>query len=168
MCDKNNSYMPTGKTHINVKISVSEIRAGLKKLIRSEHSELISEMIVSNLAETEEGLSQLYLAMSGVRVQFRFKVFDEVWVKFSSLATWRMDKEKMQAADLMFKGMVKGTIVEMNPHKTLPYKVKYTYRGKDDVEGTDDYWLDESNLVRRTDNELLEEVLNGGGDDVPF
>ena len=78
------------KTHISVDIAVEDIRAALKKLICSDHSQLIGDVIIDNLLETDVGVKQLYLAMSGVREILKFKALDEVYIKYDYLYTSRI------------------------------------------------------------------------------
>lgn len=142
-------------THIKIEVKIDDIRAGLQKIIRSDHSSLIAETIVTHLLNTEEGLKQIYLAMSGVKVCPQFKVLDKVLVKLDALATWRIDKEKTQEKGLTFKGYMKAVISEVNMTLSLPYCVSYIYIASSGQEEKDTYWLDEKSIQLSNAEEIL-------------
>ena len=142
------------KEYINVQISVEELRAGLQKLIRSEHSFLISETIINHLAGTPVGLARLYQSMAGVRKTFKFKPLDEVYVDFHSLSTYKMDKDKMIASGLIVKDFVLCTVAEVSPFTDYPYKVKYTYIKPDGTKEVDDSWVKEDYLKFNVDQKI--------------
>lgn len=117
--------MTKKKESITINVNVEDIQAGLRKLLRSEFAPLIAEIIIDNLATTEVGLDQLYLAFSGVKKQIKFNVLDQVYVKKSKCATWKMDEDAMKKADMIFKGAVRAEITEINPCKKDPIAIKY-------------------------------------------
>lgn len=147
--------MSNYKTHIKIEVAIDDIRASLQKVIRSDYSPLIAETIITNLLKTEEGVKQLYLAMSGVKVCAKFKVLDKVLVKLDALATWRMDKDKTHEGGYTFKDKMKGVISEVDITATLPYRVSYKYISPSGQEEKDDYWLDEKNIELSNSNEII-------------
>jgi hypothetical protein len=149
------------KDKITIEVTTEQIRAGLQKLIRSEHSALITQQIIDNLSITDQGLSQLYQALSGVRPHFKFKVLDTVFIPFDSLATWRMNKENMTAANILFKDKVKGVIKQVDTLRTYPYLVEYTLINDTKEESIDETWVKENYLWSRIENELIEHTVEG-------
>lgn len=119
----------SSKDHILVKISKEQIRTQLKKMLGSEHCDLISQVIIDNLSETEVGLTQLYKAFSGLKDQLKYKAGQVVWVKVSTLYSWRIEKDKMVQAGMIHQDQVMALITEINETKLLPYKIKYAYIG---------------------------------------
>jgi hypothetical protein len=141
------------KTEISISVTVNEIRAGLQKLIGSEHSQVITEAIIENLAETEVGLIQLYRAMSGIKDSVPFRVMDEVWVNFDSLPTWRMDRDKMGASPgLIFKDRLRCTIGDINLQKADSIYVKYRIIDSAGIEKDDTYWVNARNVHPATED----------------
>lgn len=147
--------MSKDKTHIKIEVAIEDIRKTLQSKIRSEYSELMARIIVTHLGKTEEGIRQLYLAISGIEVCSKFKVLDKVLVKLDALATWRMDKEKTHENGFTFKGYMKGVISEIDMTLTLPYCVTYTYVSSGGQEETDTYWLDEKSIQLANVDEIL-------------
>jgi hypothetical protein len=156
--------MSDKKSYVDVRIEVEEVRAALKKIIRSDFNNLIAEVIIDNLNETEVGISQLYLAMSGVRKLPRFKVLDEIYAEVPSLASWRMDKSRMETEKMLFQGKVKCKITDINLQRRDSYHVEYTFLdnklGSTPIKDT--YWLNEDKMKLSTDKEIIE------GEDLPF
>lgn len=117
--------MTKKKESITINVNVEDIQAGLRKLLRSEFAPLISQIIIDNLATTEVGLDQLYLAFSGIQKKIKFNVLDEVYVKKMKCATWKMDVDAMEKADIIFKGAVRAEITEIDPCRKDPIAIKY-------------------------------------------
>lgn len=135
--------MSKEKTHINIEVKIDDIRAGLQKLIRSDYSSLIAETIVTHLSITEEGLKQVYLAMSGVKVCAKFKVLDKVLVKSDTLPSWRMDLDKTKEAGYSVKGLVKGNIQDIDMTQSSAYQIYYKYLNSAGEEHIDTIWINE-------------------------
>jgi ribosomal protein L21E len=154
------------KTHIDVKVSVESIRDGLKKLIISEHSQLIADVIVSNLAQTDVGLAQLFRAMSGIRDKLKYKVGDSVLAVPGSLDSWEFDKDFMTQQGLIVQGRVKAKVLEVKPFKKEQYKLVYTCLKMGRSEGKE-----VQSMVEEKDicyEEEWPENLDLEGDDLPF
>ena len=147
--------MSNYKTHIKIEVAIDDIRANLQKMIRSDYSPLIAEIIITNLLKTEEGVRQLYLAMSGVKVCAKFKVLDKVLVKLDALATWLMDKDKTRERGFTFKEKMKCVISEVDMTASLPYCVSYTYIASSGQEEKDTYWLDEKSIELSGADEII-------------
>ncbi len=134
--------------HINLKVKTEDVRAGLQKVIRSEHAHLISNVIIEHLGLTGLGVEHLILALSGIEVTPRFKVLDKVYVKFDSLPTWRMNKEKMIANKMIIKDCIEATVVEVDMLVKSPYKLTYNFmHNSDDEIHKDNYWMEESQAI---------------------
>lgn len=118
------------KTHIDIKVTLDELRLSLQKLIKSEHSSLITEVIVNNLKTTEVGLEHLYKSFSGMKVVPKFKVLDEIYVKYQYLGSWRNDKNTMIEHNMLFKDHVKAVVIGIDMTKNYSVQIKYTGRDK--------------------------------------
>jgi len=111
------------KTHIDVTISVESIRDGLRKLLISEHSALITKVIIGQLEKTDVGLEQLYKAMSGVQDKLKYKIGDYVMVSMDILHTWKFDKNKSEIAGLVKQNRMRGLIESVDPFLKYPYTI---------------------------------------------
>lgn len=136
----------SSKDYIHVKISKEQIRTQLKKVLGSEHCDLISQVIIDNLSETEVGLAQLYKAFSGLKDQLKYKAGQIVWVKLSVLYTWKIGKDQMSAARMIHQEQVKALITEVTKTKLNPYKIKYDYIGIDGKQSEDEIEVEEESL----------------------
>lgn len=129
--------MSNKKDYIKVRIQKEQIRAQLKKMLGSEHCELISQIIIDNLSETEVGLAQLYKAFSGLQDQLKYNAGQQVWVDIGTLYSWRVDKDKMYAAGLVHQERVKGTITRISKTSQKPYTISYDCINSNGEEETD-------------------------------
>lgn len=122
------------KTHINVEVSVADIRSSLRKRITSEHADLITDVIMGNLEKTEVGYRQVYLALSGVQEKLRFSPGDKVVVPVDHLSTWKFDKVKSSEAGLIHQGKVKAIVVGADPYVSYPYTVETMMKDSTGIE----------------------------------
>lgn len=136
----------SNKDYIMVKIYKEQIRTQLKKMLSSEYSDLISQVIVDNLSVTEVGLSQLYKSFSGLKDEFKFKVGQKVLVNESNLYSWRIDKEKMAEAGMLKQGKITCMIANLTKTQAKPYTVKYTYINSSGEQGEETTDVNESEM----------------------
>ena len=112
---------------VDIKLTSDEIKAILEKLIKSSHAPLIADIVVENLRFTEVGLSQLYLAINGVRRILPFKVLDKVLVDYNTLPTWRFDEEKSKAHFKVVNDKYPAVVVAVDPYKKYPFTIAFKY-----------------------------------------
>lgn len=117
--------MSDTKSHIDVKVSIDSIRDGLRKLLVSNHSALIANVIIGNLAPTEVGLEQLYKAMSGVYEKPKYKIGDLVRIKIEHLYSWQFDKTATEKEGNTIDGRLLCQIISIDPTKIAMYEVRY-------------------------------------------
>lgn len=114
------------KKSILVEISVDTIKETLQKEIKSEHAPIIANAIIEQLSRTEVGMEDLYFALQGVVREFKYKILDEVWVRFDQLPSWRMDKVAMKTEGLIVRDTyVKCTVTDINPFSRTCYSIEY-------------------------------------------
>jgi len=154
------------KESVQVTVTLDEIRAGLQKLIRSDHSRAITDVILGNLALSEIGLEQLYKAFNGIVPVCKFKVLDEVYVDMSVCASWQFDKEKMKDAKMIFKGHIKAQITEINIYKRQPLRLSYKYIDNSGVEQKYEHTWVEEKSVHLITSEMIEDLKEE--DQLPF
>jgi hypothetical protein len=145
--------MSTKKISIN--ITQEELGVSLSKMIHSEHSVLISKIIIANLSQTEVGLQQLYLAFSGIECKLKFNFLDNVTFPLEFLYSWKADKPKTAAAGFVYQERVKGRITDINPQREYPYFVSYKYMDTSGHIIDDTRWCKESELLHDDSNELI-------------
>lgn len=131
------------KNSVNITIQESEIRAGLKRIIRSDHSQLIVDSIIGHLSQHNPGLEDLFLAMAGIEKKLAFKPTDEVYVPLGRLPSWKVNKENTREAGLANKDYVVCVVKEVNHYASYRVHVKWTAKNdqNEDVSGED--WMNE-------------------------
>ena len=155
--------MTKKKESINIRITEAELRGLLEARITSAHRDLISSVIMANLAKTEIGFEQLFKSMQGIAPSSKFNVGDEVWVKYTNLPTWRYDEKLMRDKDIIFKEMVKCTISEIDLQLKDGIRLKHRcVKSKESDITTDDYLVAEQNLRK------IEDPFMSGGEELPF
>lgn len=117
----------------DVKIKVQDIRRQLQNVLSDHpHKDLIARKIIHNLKATERGLEHLFLAFSGVEVTTDFKVGERVFVRWSDVSTYSLDKEKMKEAGMIHQiaankhEYIAGTIMKIDLRKRYCINVEYT------------------------------------------
>ena len=120
---------------ITVKISRSELEQMLRLMLNNSattKSHLLAKVICENIAGTECGLDNLYLAMNGVERTYKYRVGEGVLIHKDGCYSWKADFDKMVEAGMMFNDHVKAEIVSIKPYKNSCYEVKYKHIRKDD------------------------------------
>ena len=141
-------------SEIHLTIDKKEIRRVLRNyLITSPFPDIIADVIISNLGETQIGLVQLCRAFSGIAPSSRFKPFDQVLVKWQGLSTWRCDEKIMKEKGLLHQGYCNAEIVEIDLIKSYSVCIKYDYYDNAGVLNTDPYhWTGEQYIEFKPDN----------------
>lgn len=111
------------ETHISIEVSIESIRDSLRKKIISEHSQLIADVIIGNLKNTECGTEQLFKALNGIGDTPKYKVGDDVLVDMNALYTWQFDKDATEK--LAIKGKIKAKILSIDLFKRSSYEVSF-------------------------------------------
>lgn len=148
------------KKEIVVTITVESIRDRLYKMLVSEHSALIADVIIGNLNPTSVGLEQLYKAMSGIKDTLKYQVGDHVLIKKADSFAWKYSDDKMTEAGLMVKNYLKATIITADIYRKDSYKIKYLCVTEVGQEEASQY-VPESQLI-------LEEDWSDIAENLPF
>jgi hypothetical protein len=100
-------------------------------MITSAYSDLITDIIIGNLGETNNGLEQLYQAMSGISFKPKYKVGDEIFVRLEDVGSWRIDVPKTKSEGLLLGNddLLKGQISHINVYHMYPYTVSVSLVG---------------------------------------
>lgn len=134
---------------VTITVTIDQIKQALQKLIKSEHSKLIANVIVDNLSVTDRGLSQLYNAFTGVQDICPYKIGQEVLVDVHALSSWRFDKKAMKDANIIINDKIKCSITDIDMLRNTCIHVKYTYLTikqniddiHEDTKEEDDNWV---------------------------
>lgn len=106
---------------IEMEISPDILKNRLENLLSKageENAELVSRIIIENLACTELGIPQLVSAFLGVEEKHPWLVGDKVLFPFKDVYSWYCDKDAMKEKNYnLFKDHVVGYIKEINPRK---------------------------------------------------
>lgn len=139
--------MAEKNSHITVKVPIQSIRDSLRKKIVSEHSDLITEIIMGNLLKTQVGLQQLYNAFGGVRDVYRFKPGDKVYIEIDSIGySWKFNKDKTKLSDKYKDGRILSIVLAIDKHSQYPYKIQSTC-------------LDDTGTEVKIESDVMEERL---------
>lgn len=120
---------------ITVKITRSELEQMLRLMLNNSattKSHLLAKVICENIAGTECGLDNLYLAMNGVERTYKYRVGESVLIHKDYCYSWKTDFDKMVETEMMINDHVKAEIVAIHTYRNAAYEVKYKYINKDD------------------------------------
>jgi hypothetical protein len=145
--------------YITVKINRSELEQMLVVMLENSSNlkrELLAKTICENIAGTECGLSNLYLAMNGLEKTYKYRVGDIVSVHKSNVYNWKLNEEAMSNNGMIINNQIRATVVEIHPHKNAPYQLNYRYIHKDEtkVMEQDGIFVEESALIIEDDYPL--------------
>jgi uncharacterized protein YqfB (UPF0267 family) len=138
--------------YITVKINRSELEQMLAVMLENSSklkSQLLAKVICENIAGTECGLNNLYLAMNGLEKNYKYRVGDIVSINKSNLYHWKLNDDAMSDSGMMINNQIRAEIVEIHPHKNAPYQVKYKYIHRDDnkIAEQEGIFVEESSLI---------------------
>lgn len=156
--------MTQPKKNITVKVTADSLKDRLRKGLVLSYPELLTTVIIENLARTEVGLEQLFKAFSGIEDKPKFRVGEHMMLTQDAAYTWKYDKTKMEEAGLLFQERIKCQILSIDMYKKAPYEVTYT--ALNTVGGSEDvkHEVEEKSICRE------DEWPGDGkqGDDLPF
>jgi len=144
---------------ITVKINRSELEQMLVVMLENSSkvkSELLAKTICENIAGTECGLSNLYLAMNGLEKTHKYRVGDLVSINKQNVYHWELNEDAMSDNGMMINNQIRAEVVEIHPYKNSPYQLKYKYIHKDEAKITeqDGIFVEESALIIEDDYPL--------------
>lgn len=146
---------------IDFNINQSTIRAGLKKLIRSDHSELIVDVIIGHLSQHKPGLEQLFMAMAGLENKLHFKPLDEVFYPIGRAPSWKIDTDKTIEAGMVTKGYLKASVTDTNEYRTGRVQIEYYFINSTGDKIKYEEWVNEA-VLSSADEPFPEDL------DLPF
>lgn len=147
-----------GLKKINVEITDSDIKEMLRKNIVMPKASRFIDLLVGHICKERTSMEQIYKALLGIYPDFKYKTGEWIYVHYSNLATWRVDKEATLALpgtkDMEF---IPCKIYEIDTYGEVPYKIKYQ-AVKDDKPSEQDYYVLELHVHSKVEN--LEDVLD--------
>jgi hypothetical protein len=112
-------------SQINVVVKASELQTELKKILKSPHNDLISKVIIGNLAKTSEGLSQLFKSLSGITNEIPWKVGMDVLVKKTTLYSSKIDWDATSEKGLCHQDLIKAHIIGVDIYSYSQINVEF-------------------------------------------
>ena len=115
---------------VEIPISLSIIKDRLKNIFKSggePYPDLVTDVIIDNLETTEKGLTQLLLAFMGIQEKTAWVVGDECMVYPDKIPSYYYERKETEEAGLLYKGHLKGTIMDID--FTKKKSIKFRFRG---------------------------------------
>lgn len=149
-----------GLNKINVEITDKDIKEMLRKNIVMPKASRFIDLLVGHICKDKTSMEQIYKGLLGIYPDFKYKVGEWVYVKYSNLATWRVDKEPTLALPgTKNMELIPCQIYEVDTYGEVPYKIKYqAVKEKDDKPSEQEYYVSESYIHSKVEN--LEDVLD--------
>ena len=123
------------------------------------NKEEVADIIIEQLSRTDYGLTQLTMAMLGLKRQFAFKILDEVWVNIKSLNYWSINEELMKSKGMIINGYSPCKIIEIDEYRNECYKVTHDYIRSGEDQLTTGYYFVSEESIRQKDN-LIEDITS--------
>jgi len=119
---------------VTVSLKASDIKQLLIKSLNTSNKDMLLDTIIDYLSDTEKGLEAIYKASLGITDVFAYKILDKVWVHKYTLSTYMVNEATMKEKGLWKDDYILCEITDINPKKTEPYQLKFTYYDKPDSE----------------------------------
>jgi len=133
---------------VDIKLTTEELTQMLHMQLKSPHSKLIADIIIGNLAETEVGLKQLFMAMQGIFKPVEFTIGQSVLIKPEKLYDYRFNTQMMIDEGYFVNGLMPGLVKDVREHrdKRITFEYKYIDKDKSDKHTTYDEDVREEDL----------------------
>jgi hypothetical protein len=160
---------------ITIKVTDQDLKQMLKKYMVIPNSDKFLDLLTGHICKDRIAMEQIYKAMLGTYPTFNYKVGDFVYVDFSNLASWRVDKELTLQMPGVFDGKyIPCKIISKDIFSEAPYTVSYSAIKTGDKEPcVQEYIVPENYIYDKVDNleNLLDEIENTKieeKEDLPF
>lgn len=122
---------------ISVEFSQKDVQKALLTHLKDPTDLKLAETIVGYLAIQDNALPGLMKALMGIYPDTKYKKGDMVWVKFSTLPSWKMDKNQTKtlphySPETAYdrEGRILAQITEVNVYNSSPYTIEFSvYEG---------------------------------------
>lgn len=115
-----------------VEYSIKDIKKALAARLKNLDDEKLAEVIIGYLSVVDHALPNLMKALLGIYPAAKYSKGDMVWVKFSILPTWKMDKAQTKTLPHYSsittydrEGMLLCQITDVNVYEATPYTIDY-------------------------------------------
>ena len=114
------------KRTADIKVPLALLEKQLQEMLQNDNAKLIAKIIISNLAGTEVGLSQLLMAFMGMKEEAKWLIGDELLLDPKHLRSWEIDKDDMVEKKMsMHKNKFKVTIKAIDMTKLNNMRVVF-------------------------------------------
>jgi hypothetical protein len=147
-----------GINKINVEVTDNDIKEMLRKNIVMPKASKFIDLLIGHICKERIAMEQIYKALLGIYPVFNYKAGDWIYVDYTHLAMWRVDKEATMALPSVKEGkLIPCVIYEVDIYTDMPYKIKYEAI-KDGKNIQQDYYVTDSIIHSKV--EKLEDVLD--------
>ena len=140
----------------SIDISVEQLQKVLEDALKIPHKKMVADIIIRHLdRHSVTGLSQLYLALSGVSTECRFKPGDEVLIDIDDTPSWKYDKSLIVQGEDTLRGKLKATVKEIDITQSEPviiefygYAINYSTKAVSDHKSLITYSVKPEKLIK--------------------
>lgn len=118
---------------ISVEYSRKDIERALATRLKDPADAKLAEVIVGYLSTTDQGLPGLMKSLMGAYPHCQYKKGDMVWVKFSTLPIWKMEKTQTKTlphynplTTYDREGIILCQILDVALYNPLPYEIEFS------------------------------------------
>lgn len=132
-----------------INISELEIKELLKKTLKPEYAETMSQCILANIMENESLVRIFIKVAMGIPIVCNYKVEDYVLCDYHALNDWQFDTAKMIHNKMIdAKNNILVRIIDVSLYKVCPYKVKHSFINKSNGKTeTSTIWIHEDQII---------------------
>lgn len=157
------------KDKITLEITAEELGRELHKRFSASipNAEMLTEVIMGNLRQTDMGLEQLFRVMQGLQYKTtKLAPGMPVWVKLDIIPTYDLDVDRSRDKGLVQGDWMKAQISRINHFVSHGIEVKYERINKQGKQESRTYEVSESYVERRETIKIAK--APDPDDDLPF
>ena len=149
-----------GIKKINVEVTDDDLKQLLRKNVVMPKAPQFIDLLMGHICKERYAMEQIYKALLGIYPTFKYKEGDWVYIDFTYLANWRIDKDLTLALKgVKEKKYVPCHIYELDMYSESPYKIKYKAVKSGDIQSSEqEYYATDNGIYGKV--ETLEEVLD--------
>jgi hypothetical protein len=123
-------YRMESEKKVSVTLTLTQIKQALSlKIVGCPEKEILIEAIIKSMEDANK-LDNLVSGLFGSTPVTKFSKGDQVSFKTTQVHDGAFDAQRMINENMIVDGKMKGTIINVNPWASSPYRVSYEYIDK--------------------------------------
>lgn len=160
-------------SEISIRMDKSDLQKIIKKNITSKDADKIATVLAEHISASSIAFEQCLKAFMGIFPTLKYKVGDVVYINFTYLPTWRIDKDKTLKLPNVKGELVPAIITSTNMYSGDQYTIEYSAIANNESGSKKQTWQIHDRYIEYKEEQIedfLEEIekSDAQADDTPF